>query len=70
MIRTALKRKRRPGLAPTMGAISYSKNLFHLVQAYELAEQALGGKRNADTVVLAMYFVPQPVNRKTAFTAQ
>lgn len=53
-----------------MGAISYSKNLFHLVQAYELAEQALGGKRNADTVVLAMYFVPQPVNRKTAFTAQ
>ncbi|WP_057091898.1 hypothetical protein KV708_08225 [Comamonas thiooxydans] len=46
------------------------KNLFHLVQAYELAEQALGGKRNADTVALAMYFVPQPVNRKTAFTAQ
>lgn len=40
------------------------KNLFHLVQAYELAEQALGGKRNADTVALAMYFVPQPVNRK------
>lgn len=40
------------------------KNLFHLVQAYELAEQALGGKRNADTVALAMYLVPQPVNRK------
>lgn len=43
------------------------KNLFHLVQAYELAEQALGGKRNADTVALAMYFVPQPVNRKEGF---
>lgn len=40
------------------------RNLFHLVQAYELAEQALGGKRNADTVALAMYFVPQPENRK------
>lgn len=43
------------------------KNLFHLVQAYKLAEQALGGKRNADTVALAMYFVPQPVNRKEGF---
>lgn len=43
------------------------KNLFHLVQAYDLAEQALGGKRNADTVALAMYFVPQPVNRKEGF---
>ncbi|TYK69415.1 hypothetical protein FSY59_12750 [Comamonas sp. Z3] len=40
------------------------RNLFHLVQAYELAEQALGGKRNADTADLAMYFVPQPENRK------
>lgn len=40
------------------------RNLFHLVQAYELAEQALGGKRNSDTADLAMYFVPQPENRK------
>ena len=40
------------------------RNLFHLVQAYELAEQALGGRRNADTADLAMYFVPQPENRK------
>ncbi|KGH31244.1 hypothetical protein P353_06780 [Comamonas testosteroni] len=40
------------------------RNLFHLVQAYELAEQALGGKRNTDTADLAMYFVPQPENRK------
>ncbi|WP_370681985.1 hypothetical protein [Comamonas sp. GB3 AK4-5] len=43
------------------------KNLFHLVQAYELAEQALGGKRNADTVALAMYFVPQPASQKQGF---
>lgn len=40
------------------------RNIFHLVQAYELAEHALGGKRNADTADLAMYFVPQPDNRK------
>nr|WP_314710738.1 hypothetical protein [uncultured Comamonas sp.] len=35
-------------------------NLFHLKQAYELAQKALGGKRNADTAALALYFMPQP----------
>lgn len=35
-------------------------NLFHLKQAYELAQKALSGKRNADTAALALYFMPQP----------
>lgn len=35
-------------------------NLFHIRQAYELAQKALGGKRNADTAALALYFMPQP----------
>lgn len=35
-------------------------NLFHLKQAYELAQKALGGKRNADAAALALYFMPQP----------
>ncbi|MDE1556894.1 MULTISPECIES: hypothetical protein [Comamonas] len=35
-------------------------NLFHLKQAYELAQKALGGKRNTDTAALALYFMPQP----------
>lgn len=35
-------------------------NLFHIRQAYELAQKAMGGKRNADTAALALYFMPQP----------
>lgn len=35
-------------------------NLFHIRQAYELAQKAIGGKRNADTAALALYFMPQP----------
>jgi hypothetical protein len=41
------------------------RNMFHLQQAYELAQQGLGGRRNADTVALATYFLPQSRSKKT-----